>query len=353
VPVAAESAPTVQPRRDPAAFLSFAGATAIPIRGAHADLTAALAPAGVRLSTLRADPTQREALNAAINVERYPLVHLNTALLEDALFIAVAPGVDAGAFDLRFTSGSAAENFSRVCINLGPGSRLALVEQHHEDMASNSVLTIHVGANAKLEHTRVLPQTTPPAWHLVSVHVGDDGSYALTGHALGSLTRRSDVHVCLDGRRAATDIDLACAARGRDRLDHQLVVEHIGIDTVSRQTVHGIAADSSQLTFNGRIHIHPGAQRSDARLTNKNLLLDRSARINTKPELEIYANDVKCSHGATVGQIDPAQMFYLRARGLDEVTARAMLTRAFLAGALTPWMRDAGVLGIYAELFAS
>jgi Fe-S cluster assembly protein SufD len=170
---------------------------------------------------------------------------------------------------------------------------------------------------------------------------------------MGSTTRRSDIHVRLDGHRATTNIDLACAVHRRDRLDHQVVVEHIGLDTVSRQLVHGIATGSSELTFNGRIHIHPGAQRSDARLTNRNLLLDKKARINTKPELEIYANDVKCSHGATVGQIDPAQMFYLRTRGLDEVAARAMLTRAFLAGRMTQWMLDAGVLGIYSELFAS
>ena len=170
---------------------------------------------------------------------------------------------------------------------------------------------------------------------------------------MGAKTRRCDIHVRLDGARANTNIDLACAVHRRDRLDHQVVIEHIGVDTVSRQLVHGIATGSSELTFNGRIHIHPGAQRSDARLTNKNLLLDKNARINTKPELEIYANDVKCSHGATVGQIDPVQMFYLRTRGLDEVAARAMLTRAFLAGRMTPWLLEAGVLDIYAELFAS
>jgi Fe-S cluster assembly protein SufD len=106
------------------------------------------------------------------------------------------------------------------------------------------------------------------------------------------------------------------------------------------------------MTFNGRIHIHAGAQRSDARLTNKNLLADRKARINTKPELEIHANDVKCSHGATVGQLDPVQIFYLRSRGFDEAAARAMLLRAFLTSRLTEAAHDAGVETIFAELFA-
>jgi Fe-S cluster assembly protein SufD len=229
---------------------------------------------------------------------------------------------------------------------------LKVIEQRGEDLPTNSVVEIHVGDNAHLEHVRVLPAGAAPCWHLVSTNVGANATYDLVGHALGSTTRRSDIHVRLVGDRAATNLDLACATTGRQKLDHQVVVEHIGCDTVSRQIVHGIAAGSSELTFNGRIHIHPGAQRSDARLTNKNLLLDRTARVNTKPELEIYANDVKCSHGATVGQIDPVQLFYLRTRGLDEVTARAMLTRAFLASRLTPWLLDAGVLGLYTELFS-
>ncbi len=302
---------------------------------------------GVDLDTLRSP------LNADLDLTRYPLVLLNTALLEEGLVIRIAPGVDAGTLDLRFASGSSAATVNRVRIELGAGSRLRLIEQRNEDRPTNSVLDIRVGPRAFLQHTRVLPPATAPGWYLVSVHVEANATYDLTGHSMGSATRRNDIHIRLDGEHASTSIDLACAAHRRDRLDHQTVVEHVGVDTVSRQLVHGIAAGSSELTFNGRIHIHPNAQRSDARLTNKNLLLDKKARVNAKPELEIYANDVKCSHGATVGQIDPAQVFYLRSRGLDEAAARGMLTRAFLAGRMTPWLLEAGVLDVYAELFAS
>ena len=347
----AEPQLTTQPSRADVTFLDFAGAMRIPIHGARSDLCVAVAKAGVNITTTHDESTQR-ALNADVDLERYPLAHVNTALLEDALVIDVDPGIDAGTFDLRFASGTGAANVSRVVIRLGDDSTLKVIEQRGEDVPTNSVIEIHVGANARVEHTRVLPAAVPPCWYLVSVTVGAAGSYSLVGHAVGSKTRRCDVHVRLVGHHATTDIDLACATIDRDRLDHQVVVEHIGVDTVSRQIVHGIAAGSSELTFNGRIHIHPGAQRSDARLTNKNLLLDRKARINTKPELEIYANDVKCSHGATVGQLDPTQLFYLRTRGLDEVMARAMLTRAFLASRMTPWMKDAGVLGIYTDLFS-
>ncbi len=337
---------TAEQGRKTGPFLSFAGATAIVLNGAE-PVPSTLPNTGVSIDALRSP------LNTDLDLTRYPLAHLNTALLEDGLVIRIAPGVDAGVLDLRFASGSGAAIVNRVRIELATGSRLRLIEQRCEDRPTNSVLDIRVGPQASLLHTRVLPPASAPGWYLVSAHVDTGATYELTGHSMGAKTRRSDVHVRLDGHHASTHIDLACAAHRRDRLDHQIVVEHIGVDTVSRQLVHGIATGSSELTFNGRIHIHPGAQRSDARLTNRNLLLDKKARINTKPELEIYANDVKCSHGATVGQLDPVQMFYLRTRGLDEVASRAMLTRAFLAGRMTPWMLDAGVLGIYAELFAS
>ncbi len=342
-PFAEPEAPTSGPGRTPA-FLSFAGAVAIALGEPFPSIAGR---AGVTLEA------PRSPLNTDLDLLRYPLAKLNTALLEDGLVIRIAPGVDAGTLDLRFATGPNGTAVNRVRLELGAGSRLRLIEQRNENRPTNSVLDIRIEARASLQHTRVLPPSAVAAWYLVSVHVEAEAAYDLTSHSMGSTTRRSDIHVRLDGSHANTTIDLACAAHRRDRLDHQTVIEHVGVDTVSRQLVHGIAAGSSELTFNGRIHIHPNAQRSDARLTNRNLLLDKKARINTKPELEIYANDVKCSHGATVGQIDPVQMFYLRARGLDETTARAMLTRAFLGGRMTPWMLDAGVLGIYTELFAS
>ena len=333
------------------AFLDFADATVIRIEGSNAAVPAT-PPSGVRLTTLSGGGAP-VALNANIDVDRYPLTHVNTALLVDGLSISVAPGVDAGTLDLRFTSGADAANVSRVRIELADGSRLRLVEQHGEDRATNAIVDIAVGDRAALEHTRLLPAALAPSWLLATVRVGRDAVYELAGHALGSQARRHDVHVRLDGDRARAQIDLKCAAHRKDKLDHHVVVEHIGADTVSRQTVHGLATNTSELTFDGRIHIRPGAQRSDARLTNKNLLLDRRARINAKPELEIYANDVKCSHGATVGQLDPNHVFYLRARGVDEAGARAMLTRAFLTTGASDALRAAGVLDLYAEFLAS
>jgi Fe-S cluster assembly protein SufD len=334
-------------------FFAFDAAVPILFRGAQPHLLGIPIRRGVHLTALRdlADPVATR-LNEGIDFDRYPLAHVNTALLEAGLLITLDAGIDAGCLDLRFVSGSTAANVSRVRIEVAAGSRVRLIEQHAEDAPANCVVEIMLARDAACEHVRISRRSTQPSWNLVSVHVAEAANYSLAGYAMGGTPSRNDVHIHLDGAYARTEVNLACGNVGRDRLDSQIVVEHIGTDTVSRQTYHGIAAGGSELTFNGRIHIHAGAQRSDARLTNKNLLADRKARINTKPELEIHANDVKCSHGATVGQLDPVQLFYLRSRGFDESAARAMLLRAFLASRLTDAAHDVGVEAIFAEVFA-
>ncbi len=329
--------------------IHFACDTSIEVVGAHPDVSRATPRAGVALGLMRS--ASDTAANNTVDTQRYPLAQVNGALLQDGLCIRVEPHVDGGTIALMFRSGAAAANVSRVRVELGAGSTLHLIEQHHEDKATNCVMEIDLADDAALTHTRVLPQAIAPSWTLVSVQLAAQSAYTLAGYAMGSPTRRSDIHVRLNGAHGRADIDLACGSCGADRLDHQVVIEHIGPDTTSRQTFHGIAAQKSQLTFNGRIHIHPHAQRSDARLTNKNLLVDRTARINTKPELEIHADEVKCAHGATVGQLDPAALFYLRSRGLDEVAARALLMHAFLSSRLTDVARDAAVGRIFDGIY--
>jgi Fe-S cluster assembly protein SufD len=162
----------------------------------------------------------------------------------------------------------------------------------------------------------------------------DDARYRLDAFSLGGAPHRNDFHVRLVGNGADFELKGVQLTRDADKLDQQVVVEHLGQHGRSRQRIHGIASGKSQLSFNGRIHIHPGAQHTDAQLTNRNLQLDSTARVNTKPELEIYADDVQCAHGATVGQLDAEQLFYLRSRGVSEATARALLMQGFLADCL-------------------
>ena len=172
------------------------------------------------------------------------------------------------------------------------------------------------------------------------------GNAALTLNHQATVAnfQRQDLNVVLGGRGARLSSVGAAVVQDGGRLDQQLVIEHASQDTLSRIKQHNLAAGGSRCTFNGRIHIHPGAAGADADLSNRNLALDPSAEVNTKPELEIYNDDVRCAHGATVGQLDAEALFYLLSRGLEPRQAQRLLSLGFL--------RD-GVAGPFAERAAT
>jgi len=304
----------------------------VPVSGIDID-TSAL-PAGLSALGLAESTLDLKELNAGLDVVRYPLVHVNTALIRDGLVVRVAAGHRVTpTLQLNLTSAETA-TCSRVVIILEPGSELRLFEQHHQSVVANRVLEIRLGADSTLHHTRWQGRSDCSAWQLTSVVLEDNACYRLDAFSLGGAPHRNDFHVRLTGNGADFELKGVQLTRDADKLDQQVVVEHVGQHGRSRQRIHGIASGKSRLSFNGRIHIHPGAQHTDARLTNRNLQIDGSAQINTKPELEIYADDVQCAHGATVGQIDAEQLFYLRSRGISDAAARALLMQGFLADCL-------------------
>ena len=304
----------------------------LPVSGTDIDVNAL--PAGLSARALADSTLDLGGLNAGLDVARYPLVHLNTSLVRDGLVVRVAAGQRiTPTLQLNLASAEAA-TCSRVVIILEPGSELRMLEQHYQSVVANRVLEIRLGANSTLHHTRWQSRSDCSAWQLTSVVLEDDARYRLDAFSLGGAPHRNDFHVRLVGNGADFELKGVQLTRDADKLDQQVVVEHLGQHGRSRQRIHGIASGKSQLSFNGRIHIHPGAQHTDAQLTNRNLQLDRTARVNTKPELEIYADDVQCAHGATVGQLDAEQLFYLRSRGVSEATARALLMQGFLADCL-------------------
>ncbi len=304
----------------------------LPVSGI--DIDADALPPGLSAHSLAESSLDLQRLNAGLDLLRYPLVHLNTSLIRDGLVVRVAAGQRiASTLQLDLASTETA-TCSRVVIILEPGSELRLLEQHHQSVVANRVLEIRLGAHSTLHHTRWQGRSDCAAWQLTSVVLEDEARYGLDIFSLGGAPHRNDFHVRLVGDGAEFELNGVQLARHADKLDQQVVVEHLGLHGRSRQKIHGIAADKSRLSFNGRIHIHPGAQHTDARLTNRNLQLDSTAQVNTKPELEIYADDVQCAHGATVGQLDLDQLFYLRSRGISEASARALLMQGFLADAL-------------------
>ena len=217
-----------------------------------------------------------------------------------------------------------------VIIDAAPNVKLTLTEAYESDQAQQQTLWLRLGANSLVTHARNSFYSTALHWQFVSVQAHAHSHYRLHNHALASSLRRQDTQIQLVGDGAHAELNSAVMVAERLNLDQQITIEHIGAQTSSHQRVHNIIADRGQSTFNGRIHIHNGAKKSNAQLSNKNIGLGASATINTKPELEIYNDDVSCAHGATIGRLDDSQLFYLCSRGVAPAAARRLLCEGFL-----------------------
>ncbi len=282
--------------------------------------------------------------------EREQMVALNTMLAEDGAAIEVAPGTNAGTLVLASlgTGGSIdrpAAFHPRHAVRLGARARLTLIEVALGEGAylHNPVFEIDVGAGATLTHLR-LQDESRAAFHVSTLYadIAAGGTYDSFALTLGARLARLEVHARLAGRGAAAHLNAAQLLGGSQHGDFTTVVTHDAPGCVSRQTVKNVLAGRARGVFQGKIEVARDAQKTDGYQMNQALLLSPDAEMDSKPQLEIYADDVKCSHGATVGELDPEQLFYLRSRGIAEAEARAMLVRAFLTEALDPIAHEAG-----------
>jgi Fe-S cluster assembly protein SufD len=278
-----------------------------------------------------------------------PLVALNTMLAEDGAVLSVAVGVDAGLLLLVSVATDRAAFHPRHTSHLAPAARLTLLELSIGDGSylHNPVLEVRVAADAALTHVR-LQNEALSAFHLSTLYceIAERGSYDSFGLNLGARIARTEAHVRLVGAKGIAHLNGAQLLGGVQHADFTTVVKHVAPSCTSRQTVKNVLAGRSQGVFQGGIEVARAAQKTDGYQMNQALLLSPDAEIDTKPELEIFADDVKCSHGATVGELDMEQLFYLRSRGIPDAEARSMLVRAFLAEALDAVTHDAvrGVL---------
>ena len=277
---------------------------------------------------------------AGLGTERFAA--LNAAFATDPLLLEMAPGRRSDEvlqLTLHTTGDEPRLANPRIVVRMGAGSRGRLLIEHADDGAhehfTNAVLDVELGADADLTVYR-LHRPGDRAFHIerVEARVGERARLTLRDSQLGGSLSRLDLHVGLDGAGSSTELTGVFLADGSRHLDTHALVEHRGVGTTSLQDYRGIAANRGRGVFNGKSIVHAGAQKSNARQVNRNLLLTPGAEIDTKPDLEIYADDVQCSHGATTGQLDPAAMFYLRSRGLGESEARSALTRAFASAVL-------------------
>jgi Fe-S cluster assembly protein SufD len=199
----------------------------------------------------------------------------------------------------------------------------------------NPVFEVHVAPDAVLTHVR-LQNESATAFHLSTLYavLDERGTYDSFVLNLGSRIARTEAHARLVGEKAATHLNGAQLLGGAQHADFTTVVRHDAPGCASRQTVKHVLTGRAHGVFQGRIEVARHAQKTDGYQMNQALLLSPDAEIDTKPELEIFADDVKCSHGATVGELDADQLFYIRSRGIPDAEARSILVRAFLAEAL-------------------
>jgi Fe-S cluster assembly protein SufD len=313
---------------------------------------AAQAPAGLTLRTLAQAHGDGEALSMLLRVppgggtERFAA--LNAALSPDVLRVDVAERAtpDPIAIDVVTTGTGPGMSHPRIVLRAAAGSIARVILRYSDDTAAeslvNSFVDVEVGARAVLHVYRLLARGDR-AFHIerFEATIGHGGSFVMHDAQLGAGLARLDLNARLAAPGASAELTGLFLADGARHFDTHVHVDHFAPDTRSLQDYRGVAAGRGRAVFSGKAVVHPDAQKSEARQSSRNLLLSPGAEIDTKPELEIYADDVKCSHGATTGRLDPAALFYLRSRGLSEPQARSALTRAF-AGAVLARMDHEG-----------
>jgi Fe-S cluster assembly protein SufD len=242
------------------------------------------------------------------------------------------------------------EAHTRVLVRLGTNAKVSVIEQFtgNQSSFSTSVAEFSIGKDAKLEHYRFCLQTGD-AMTVGGSHFRLQERASLNSQLIGygSKLARVDIDVDYAGEHATAKLNAIYLLKDKEVFDLHSTIEHAVPNCITDETVRGIVGDYAKATFNGRIHIHRDAQKTLAELSNKNLLLDRTAQINTKPELEIYADDVKCAHGATVAELDKSALYYMVSRGISKEDALVMLNFGFInalvdempSEALAEWLR--------------
>jgi Fe-S cluster assembly protein SufD len=265
---------------------------------------------------------------------------LNMALTSAGVHITVADGavIDAPVHVIHVFTGRGEPVLAnlRHPVRIGENAQMTLVTSAFGAPGALGCLNVttraRLGAGATLHH-RDLQNQPVTAFHLSLLDVTQEANSELDGFvsALGAAIARHEVHVRQVGVDANTHIDGLYVPRGEQQHDHPILIEHFAEGGVSREIYRGVIDDRGHGVFNGQIVIHPGAQRIDSDQSNKNLLLSDTAEADTRPRLLIYADDVKATHGASVGRLDDEQLFYLRSRGIPDAEARRVLTYAFVA----------------------
>ena len=290
-----------------------------------------------------------------------PMLALNSAYLQDGVVIEIADGMALEKpIHLIFVSvanGDPVAFHPRNLITLGAGSAVTIYESHvcvgGASYLSNGAASIWLGEGAVLRH-RKLQNESAKAYHvsMAAVVLGARANYENYTLHIGGRLARNEIHATLEGRGANCSLYGAYVGQGQQHIDTTTFVDHAVPECTSREVYKGALDDNSRGVFQGKILVRKDAQKTDGHQLNKALLLSEGAEIDAKPELEIYADDVKCSHGATAGELDEEQLFYLRSRGVTEAEARGLLVTAFLEESLEV-ISDEGCRDTFREIISN
>jgi len=300
-------------------------------------------PAGVTVGNLAAEiarspETIEKHLGRYLNMQRDSFGALNTAFLDDGAYVHVAKGVilesPIAVLYVSTEHDSPAVNHPRNLLVVDENSHATILEDYVSlgggQALCNVVTELVAGDHSVVSHYMIEREHTG-AFNVSTLRIQQGRAADVASHSvlLGGALVRNNIHPVLAGEGGECLINGLFIGNGRQHLDNYMLVEHASPHCGSRQFYNGILDGHAHGVFHGRIIVHKDAQKTDAKQTNRNLLLSDTAQIDTKPQLEIYADDVKCTHGATIGQMEENSLFYLRSRGIDEMSARRLLLVAF------------------------
>jgi Fe-S cluster assembly protein SufD len=304
-------------------------------------------PNGVRLwdlaSAWTSAPDVVEQLGKIASSDMQAFTALNTAFMNDGAVLQIAKDteVEKPIHLLFVTDATAAKGVMhpRNLIVVGRNAKATIIESYVSTTDAmyftNAVTEVSVGDGATLTHYK-MQREGARAFHVgtIDVRQARDSHYVSFSFATGAALSRSNVYTTLDGAGCGATLNGLFMLDGEQHSDHQTQIIHSQPNCYSRELYKAVLDGRSHGVFNGKVYVHPIAQKTDGKQTNKTLLLSDTAQIDTKPQLEIFADDVKCTHGATIGQIDQTALFYLKSRGIDNALARRLLTYAFAADVL-------------------
>ena len=296
----------------------------------------------IKINNIHESLAEKKISNEIFGITNNPFINLNNAFSTEGCVLSFKDNVEKEISILNVIDNTTSKQIThpRIIINVGKNSNISILEKirflGNKENLVNSVTNFSLDEGSKVEHI-LIDDYSENTYQISNVLVKQkrDSNFSSYNYSNGKKLVRKDFIIELKERGAHCDLRGVYLADQKNHIDHHTIIEHEDEHCTSNELYKGILSGKSTAVFNGRIHVHKAAQKTDAIQSNQNLLLSDDAIIHTKPELEIYADDVKCTHGATIGRLDEKGIFYLRARGIKREEAQKMMMRAYIGEVLS------------------